>query len=167
MIPATSDGQARVNVSASPAESRRASAGPGRARLTAIATGVVCALTAAYFVSNARDANRVRDANELGAAGDYRGALRASDGVTRPPQDARALLVRAYALLGLRRGAAASTAFARAAARDPNNWVIHRDWGILLLQLGRRAQAGHEMGRALALNPRMPLPPGFIRPVRK
>lgn len=137
-----------------------------RARLTAIAAGAVCLLTAVYLGANDRDADRVRDADQRGAAGDYAGALRVARDVSAPPQDARALLIQAYALQALGRRPQASRAFARAAARDPNNWVIHRDWAILLAQLGRRTQARDEMTRALALNPRMALPTGFIAPGR-
>jgi len=131
-----------------------------------MAAGAVCLLSALYLAANDRDADRVRDADRLGAAGDYAGALRVARDVSAPPQDARALVVQAYALHALGRRPQASRAFARAVARDPNNWVLHRDWAVVLAQLGRRAQAGDEMSRALALNPRMSLPAGFIAPAR-
>ena len=52
-------------------------------------------------------------------------------------------------------------AFRQAVRRDPNNWVLHRDYAIVLRRLGDRARARTRMGTALALNPRMILPPGF------
>ena len=135
-------------------------------RLAAIAVAAVCLLTAGYLAASERDADQLRHAEELGLTGDYAGALAAARRVDVPPQDGRALAVQAYALQAMRRGPEASTMFARAVARDPNNWVLHRDWGVLLAGLGRRAQAGREIGRALRLNPGMPLPPGFSPPAR-
>jgi Flp pilus assembly protein TadD len=124
---------------------------------------VVCLLGAVYLEVERRDQVRLKDANELGRKGNYLVAAREAERVSRAPADGRALLVRAYALAGARRDRQASDAFAAAARRDPNNWVIHRDWALLLQRLGNVRRARAEMGRALGLNPRMQLPPGFIR----
>jgi Flp pilus assembly protein TadD len=122
----------------------------------------VCLLTAGYLFVSAREADVLRDANRLGLQGRYADALAQARRVSRPPADARAELVEAYALRELGRPVAASAAFARATRRDPGNWVIRRDWAVVLAQLGRQRQAGVQMARALALNPRMSLPPGFL-----
>lgn len=79
----------------------------------------------------------------------------------RVPAADRAPLTEAYALFALGRFEPAARAFARAAERDPQNWVIYRDWARAQLALGRAAQAGRTMARAKKLNPRMTLPPGF------
>ncbi|MDQ3092327.1 MAG: tetratricopeptide repeat protein, partial [Actinomycetota bacterium] len=69
--------------------------------------------------------------------------------------------VRGYAHFAEGQIAQARTAFRNAVVRDPNNWVLQRDYAIALLGVGERAEAQARMGRARALNPRMLLPPGF------
>jgi Flp pilus assembly protein TadD len=123
---------------------------------------VVCFGTAGYYLVHHDDAQRVRDANRSGLQRRYAQAAGAAHAVRGTPEGARARLVEAEALAALGRDAAASRAFGRAAQTDPNNWAIHRDWAVVLARLGRRIRAGSEMGRALALNPRMSVPPGFL-----
>ncbi len=132
-------------------------------RLTAGGVAVVCLLTAIYLGLQARDAATLRDANRLGLQGRYEQALREAQRVSRPPQRDRAALVQAYALRALGRPAAASAAFSAASQRDPGNWVIHRDWALVLSSLGRPAQARRELRRAVRLNPRMLAPAGLPR----
>ena len=79
----------------------------------------------------------------------------------RVPAADRAPLTEAYALFALGRYEPAARAFRRAAQRDPENWVIYRDWARAQFALGKRVQAGRTMARAKTLNPRMTLPPGF------
>jgi len=128
----------------------------GRNRLTAIAIGAVCLLTALYLGVARHDAVLLRDANRLGLAGRFADALTVAERIRHPPADARAQLVEAYALEALARATEASRAFSRAARRDPNNWAIREDWAVLLDELGDRAGARIEYRRARRLNPRLP-----------
>lgn len=121
----------------------------------------MCALGAIYLAGQRQQADHVRDANELGAAGKYAQALRAARRVRGAPQEAEAIRVQAYALAAERRYAEASRAFAVAVTRNPNNWVLHRDWAIVLRALGRRSASSRELSRALIMNPRMAIPAGF------
>jgi Flp pilus assembly protein TadD len=82
--------------------------------------------------------------------------------VDRDPAASRAAAVRAYARAGREEYERSAEAFSQALRRDPNDWALHRDYGQVLLQLGRREKAQARMRRALALNPRMRLPPGFV-----
>ena len=138
-------------------------------RLPAIAVGILCLAPAAWLGLAQRDAERLEEANRLGAAGRYDAAADEAARVTRDPAAARASLVRAYALRedgDLRR---AERAFAIAAREDPANWVVQRDRAVVLARLGRARAASDAMARALQLNPRMPLPAGFApsRPARR
>jgi Flp pilus assembly protein TadD len=135
----------------------------GSARLTAVALAAVCVLVGVYLTLGARDASRVRAANQLGLAGDYRGALTAARQVTRAPASRDAVLVQAYADVALGRYPAASAAFHRSLRLDPNNWRIYRDLATTLLALDARRSARIEMARALELNPKLVLPVGFVR----
>jgi Flp pilus assembly protein TadD len=130
-------------------------------RLAAIGASGACVLTAVYLWGARHDAVRAGTARGLLDEGRFGAA--ASKAATAPG-DAHALLVRAYALRDAGRSAAAGTAFAAAAAADPDNWVLRRDWAVLEAQVGDRAGAARQMAVALALNPRMKLPPGFLKP---
>ena len=77
--------------------------------------------------------------------------------------DSRAHAVRGYAFAALRMLGASSREFQAALKGDPRNWRVRRDWARVLLALGDRRAAQAQMALALALNPRMPLPPGFAR----
>jgi len=133
------------------------------ARLPSVAIAALCALTAIYLAQARNDAEVLREANQQGLAGRFDAAARTAHGLDRAPADARARLVEAHALEAARRPAAASDAYARAARRTPNDWVVHRDWAVLLNRLRDHRAASREIGRALALNPRMALPAGFVR----
>jgi Flp pilus assembly protein TadD len=122
-------------------------------------TAGVCALAAVYFGVHYRDAVRLRSANELGHAGRYDEALQKAEAISHVPEAGRALLVQAYALVALHRDRDASTAFAAAARRDPDNWRVHRDWSLVLDRLGAHRRAVAERARAKSLNPRLLGPP--------
>jgi Flp pilus assembly protein TadD len=134
----------------------------GLRRAASIGLGLVCVVTAFYFVLHAESANRLRDASRQGVARDYQGALDTARRVHGQPESDRALVVQAYALAGLGRQAAAAGALERAAQAAPNDWAIHRDRALVLLRLHRRPEALAEMKRALQLNPRMRLPAAFL-----
>jgi Flp pilus assembly protein TadD len=72
-------------------------------------------------------------------------------------------LTQAYAELAAGDVPAALDQFRAAAHRDPRNFAIHRDWAVALLRAGERERARRRMAKALALNPRLILPPGFTR----
>jgi hypothetical protein len=162
-----SDGHVRANAAGSAVlrERRpwrpRIPAGIDGARLAAIAASGACVLATVYLWAARDDAVRTGAARGLLDEGRYGAA--ASKAATAPG-DAHALLVRAYALRDAGRSSAAGTAFAAAAAADSDNWVLRRDWAILLAQVGDRPAAARQMTVALALNPRLELPPGFLKP---
>lgn len=145
---------------ARPSRRRERLRGGGLA-LTAIATAAICGLAAAYLFQQQGDAATLERANALGTEGRYRAAIEEARAVSRAPAADRAPLVVAYAYAGLGRLEESERAFARAARRDPRNWVVHRDRARVQLALGRTAEAGETMSRAQALNPRMTLPAGF------
>ncbi len=121
----------------------------------------LCLGFAAYLGVAQRDEARLRDANVRALASDLRGAVAIASDVGAGPARARADALQAYANVGLGRLDAAATDFSRALRCDPNDWALHRDYGQVLLALGRREKAQARMRRALALNPRMTLPVGF------
>lgn len=120
-------------------------------------------MLAAYLGVSQRDASRVDAANRFGTQGRFEEAEREARKAERDPAAARALLVRAYALRDQGRLIAAKRAFAASSRADPNNWTIHRDRAVVLVRLGERSAASRVMRRAIALNPRMRLPPPFQR----
>jgi Flp pilus assembly protein TadD len=134
----------------------------GLRRVASIGLGLVCVITAFYFVLHAESANHLREANRLGVARNYQGALDTARRVHGQPESDRALAAQGYALAGLGRQADAARALGRAAQAAPNDWAIHRDRAVVLLRLHRRAEAAAELKRALALNPRMRLPAAFL-----
>lgn len=130
-------------------------------RLWAFAIAAVCLLLAVSLWTASRDERRVERANAAGLRGDFEAAAREARAVTDGAAVPRAAAAEGYALAALAEWDRAAGAFARAARADPANWVIRRDLARVLLLAGRRGDAQREMGRALALNPRMALPPGF------
>lgn len=133
------------------------------ARATAAALAAVCLVVGVYLALGARDADRVRSANRLGIAGAYEQAIATAGHVTRAPATRDAVLVQAYAYLGLGRSRDAIAAFHRALRLDPKNWRIYRDLASTLLAAGARRSARIEMARALELDPKLVLPAGFVR----
>ena len=124
---------------------------------------LLCAVLAVYLVQSAADEDRLKRANERGAAGDLAGAIADARSVDRAPAAARARLTEAYALLEAGRTAEALKAFAAAARRDRDNWVVHRDWAIALVRAGEVERGKRRMARAAQLNPRLRVPLGFPR----
>jgi Flp pilus assembly protein TadD len=133
------------------------------ARLAAIAAAAVCLLGGFYLFRSDADADGLRLADEHRRAERHAAAVRAAAAVRRPPFDSHALRIRADALADLGRLREAEVAYRAAARRDPYSWRVQRDWAVVLRELGRRRQAARQMSIALALNPRMKLPAGFIR----
>jgi Flp pilus assembly protein TadD len=100
-------------------------------------------------------ARRLVEANRLGGAGQYAASLQEARQVTMTPASDRALLTEAYDLEDLGRLREADRAFARAAAADPSNWVIRRDWALELRREGQSRRARVQMRRAISLNPKL------------
>jgi len=130
------------------------------ARLPFVAVALVCAGLGIYLALSSGGEARLHRANAHMLAGRDAAALAELRGLEGEP-GRRAAALRGYAQLGRGQLRQARTAFRQAVQRDPNNWVLHRDYAIVLRRLGDRARARTRMGTALALNPRMILPPGF------
>ena len=141
-------------------------ASDGRARRSAVLSRVpvlliatVCALVGGFLALNGRDASTVRRANEAGAAGRFDEAVRHAERVRRAPADLRALLAIARAHTAAGRPAQADRAWAAAARRDPNNWIVHYEWARALgLFRADPARIARTYRRARDLNPRLPAP---------
>ena len=131
------------------------------ARLRFVLIGLVCVVLGAYLAVSSRGEASLARANAALAAGNHAEALSELEGL-EGEYAARASAVRGYAYFGLGQLRRARVALQKAARRDPNNWFLQRDYGIVLLRLGERPKARARMRRALALNPRMPLPSGFV-----
>jgi Flp pilus assembly protein TadD len=138
-------------------------ASPRGTRWLSLPAAAVCLVLAGYLALTARDERHVQRANELGLQGHYAAAVAEARQVSRAPAASRARLTQAYAELYRGRLPAALDQFHEAARRDPNNYVVRRDWAFALLLAGRREGAQRQMARALALNPRLTLPAGFTR----
>lgn len=157
------DGQDRESTARSPATAVSPGAGfKVPVRLKAILAALPCLLAAVYLGLSAERAATVAQADRLISAGEERKAIDVARQVTSRPAAADALLAEAHALLRLEEYEPAARAFQRAAALERENWMIRRDWAVALAGAGERSRAAVQMSRALALNPGMPLPPGFV-----
>lgn len=124
----------------------------------------ICLAGALWLGGALRDEHRLRSAHAALAAGHAAEAARRADAISGHMVDARARQIEARAALlqGDLRGARA--ALRRAVHAIPNDWAVHRDLAVVLLRLDRRTAARREITRALALNPKLVLPPGFAPP---
>lgn len=122
---------------------------------------LVCACLGAYLATSSRSEARLDRANAHVLAGRNAEALAELEGLGGETSlRATAHRGRAYRNSGqLER---ARKEFQTAARRDPNNWVLQREYAEVLLALDQRVKARARMSRAKALNPRMTLPPGFL-----
>lgn len=130
------------------------------ARLPFVAVALVCAVLGIYLAVRSGDEARLDRANGHVLANRHVEALAELEGL-EGEADRRAAGLRGYAFLGMGQLRRSRDAFRLALRRDPSNWVLQRDYAIVLLRLGERAQAQARMRTARALNPRMQLPPGF------
>jgi len=145
-------------------------AGAGSLRVTVnaqrfpfVALALVCAVLGIYLAVSSRGEARLAEANIDLLAGRNTEALAELAGL-EGEAGARAETLRGYAYRNSGRLQHARKAFQIAARRDPNNWVLQREYAVVLLRLGERAKARARMSRARALNPRAPLPRGFVGP---
>ena len=133
------------------------------ARLPLILLAVLCAVFGILLAVSSRGEAALERAQTALAAGREDEAIRELDGLGGETGQ-RAAAVRGYAYRSSGRLRSARKAFQLAVRRDPNNWVLQREYAQVLLALGQRAKARARMSEAKALNPRMPLPPGFVEP---
>jgi len=132
-----------------------------RARLPFLAISLVCVVLGVHLAASSRGEARLARANAAVLAGNHARALTELEGLDGEV-GRRASAVRGYAHFGMGQLRRARAELQKAARRDPNNWVMQRDYAIVLLRLGERPKARARMRRAVALNPRMLLPPGFV-----
>ncbi len=130
-------------------------------RIASIALAATCVALGGYL------ALAQRSERTLARAQDELAAARPADALTRlhglsGQAAGRADAVRAVAHIADGRYDEAHDELRAALQRDPNNWQLRRDNAIVLLALGRRGAARRALERALELNPRMALPPGFV-----
>jgi len=130
-------------------------------RLPFVAVALVCALLGLYLAISSRGEARLGRASADLVAGRNAEALAELKGL-EGQNAGRAAALRGRALRDSGRLAPARRAFQVAARRDPNNWVLQREYASVLLSVGERAKARARMSRSKALNPRMPLPRGFV-----
>lgn len=116
---------------------------------------------AIYAAVHLQDARHLRSANRAGVAGHYSEAVAEARRVRREPARHEALVVQGTALRRLGRPKSAARVLRAALRVDPDDWSTRRDLASALLATGQRRSARHQMAVALALNPRMILPPGF------
>lgn len=138
---------------------------PIRARLPYLAIAALCAAIGIYLALNQGGEAKLARAGDDVRAGHAARALGKLDGLDGQASG-RAAALRGYAYQQRGRSAQAAAEFSAAARRAPNDWVLQRDYAVVLRTLGRRAKARARMQRALALNPRMQLPIGF-RPAKR
>jgi len=130
-------------------------------RLSFVAVALVCASLGVHLAMSSREEARLSRANAdllAGRNAEVLGELQGLEG--EAGLRAQSLRGRAYRNSG--RLEQARRAFQTAVRRDPNNWVLQREYAGVLLALGERSKARSRMSRAKALNPRMVLPPGFV-----
>lgn len=130
-------------------------------RVPFLVVAIVSAAIGVYLAIDSRQEDRLAQANADVLAGHEPQAVARLSRVSGAPRG-RADALLGYAYLGSGRLAQARAAFRGAVIRDPNNWVLRRDYAIVLLGLGQRVSADTMMRAARSLNPLMPLPPGFV-----
>jgi Flp pilus assembly protein TadD len=132
-----------------------------------IAAVVACLAASAWSLALLRDERRLDDAQQAVVEGRFGDAERLAASTSGPTIGARASRTAAEAAYhqGDLRGA--ERAMRTAVREAPSDWATHRDHAVVLGRLGNRSAAASEIAQAIALNPRMELPPGFARPHRR
>lgn len=130
-------------------------------RLVSVLAAAACLALGGFLALGQRSESRLARATDAVAAGTPDAAL-AELAELGGQAAGRAAAIRARAHAARGDLAAAQRELRATLRRDPNSWLAHRDDAVVLLALGRRAAARRELERALALNPRMELPAGFV-----
>ena len=133
------------------------------ARLPFVLVALLCAALGVHLAITSSSEAALQRAQAALLDGHEAAALAELDGLDGEA-GRRAAALRGYAHRAAGRLQPARLAFQTAARRDPNNWVLQREYARVLLALGERAKARARMSRAKALNPRMVLPAGFADP---
>src|SRR5688572_27720256 len=110
------------------------------ARLPFIALALLCAVFGIYLALSSRGEARLERANAHVLAGRSAEALAELEGLDGET-GRRAEVLRGYAYRDSGRLDQARRAFQTAVRRDPNNWVLQREYARVLLRLGERAKA--------------------------
>lgn len=134
-----------------------------RDRVLALLAALACLAGAGWMWVQRTDEVRLSDARDLLAQHRDPEAVAKAASVAHDPARFEALHTRALALARQNRFGSAASTFRAAAQLEPSDWTLRRDWALTLLRLGDRAAAQAQMSRALALNPRMQLPRGFVK----
>jgi len=129
-------------------------------RISFVTVALVCASLGIYLAVSSRGETRLERANAHLLAGRNAETLDELEGL-KGETGLRAAALRGRAYRNGGRLEQARREFQTAVRRDPNNWVLQREYAEVLLRLGERAKARARMSKAKALNPRMALPPGF------
>lgn len=132
-----------------------------RALLPYVLVALFCGAMGVYLGLSQSSEAKLERARDDVRGGRHAQALAELDGLGGQASG-RSAAVRGYAYFGRSQYAQAAAAFSEAARRSPNDWVLQRDYAITLRKLGRASKARARMQRALALNPRMQLPLGFL-----
>jgi Flp pilus assembly protein TadD len=130
-------------------------------RAVTLALAALCVALGGYLLLAQRSERTLARAEDEVAAAQPAAALARLDGLGGQAAG-RAPAVRAAGHIAQRRYAEAHRDLRAALRHDPNSWLLQRDDAIVLLALGRRLDARRALQRALALNPRMDIPPGFL-----
>lgn len=127
-----------------------------------IAAAVACLAAGVWLFVLAGQERRLVDAGDALSAGRTARATRLADGASGPTIGGRA--ARTLAAAALQRGdlVEAERQITRAVRLAPNDWSLQRDRAVLLQRRGMTVSAAVVMRRALRLNPRLVLPPGFV-----
>lgn len=137
--------------------------GSRRDRLVALTAAFAALLACGYLVRQASGERHLKRANELALAGDFRAAIaearEADAGSTRP----RALRVVAYSYFKLGDAERFLPAARRALREAPSDWELRRDYALVVALRGNRVTSRKQMNLALAANPKLELPFGFVR----
>ncbi|MGH2917212.1 MAG: hypothetical protein ACRDLS_01230 [Solirubrobacteraceae bacterium] len=131
-----------------------------RAALPYFALAVLCGAIGIHLALSQSGERKLERAGEELRSGRYAEALAELEGVDGQGSG-RAAALRGYAHIGRGQYERAAPEFSAAVRRAPNDWVLQRDYAIVLRTIGQRATARARMQLALSLNPRMALPRGF------
>lgn len=134
-----------------------------RERVIALIAAVAALAAAGYLWRQAGGERDLRAANDAAFERRWDDALREAREAEHGSTRSRALRVTAYVHFRRRDVEAFLPAARRALRARPADWELRRDYALAVLLRGNRAGARKQMALALATNPKMVLPQGFVR----